>query len=71
MKKTSPLKENWTYHVNPDGTKGGQVFKGATVDPSAYIGPTAVILSGAIIGPNAHVRNGSIISKSGEEIRFD
>lgn len=62
---------DWAYHVNPDGTKGGQVYKGSEVDPSAYVAPTAVVLPGAVVEAGRAIRGGSIITESGAEIRFD
>lgn len=65
------FRRDWEYHTNPDGSRGGQVFRGAQVDPSAFIGPTAVVLSGAKVGPGEIVKNGSIYTSDGHEVRFD
>ena len=65
------INQSWAYHVNPDGSKGGQVFEGSNVDPSAYVAPTAVVLPGAVVEAGRTIRSGSIITETGAEVRFD
>lgn len=56
--------------VNPDGSPGGEVAEGATVEVGAVIEKYAFVLPGSVIKANEHIYAGSIVDGA-NNVRFD
>lgn len=52
-------------HVNPDGSLGGFVSNGASVDPKAYMAPSSYAFSGAVLGPEDRLEPGDLATEHG------
>ncbi len=61
---------NFKTWVNPDGTAGGEVAEGATVESGAIIEKYAFVLPGSVIKASEHIYAGSIIDGA-NNVRFD
>lgn len=59
-----------SWHTNPDTSRGGFVPHDAQVSPKAFVGRTAVIMSGAQIGPEERIESGEIALPNGQVVRF-
>lgn len=47
---------------NPDGSEGGWVAVTASIDPTVYIGPNAIVCYAAKIGPGVELHDGSRVA---------
>lgn len=63
--KTKPDFE-WIQHINPDGSVGGFVAKGANVGGNVTLGRTSFVLPGAKVNENEVVRRGVIVTEHGQ-----
>src|ERR1035437_4136340 len=46
------IHEDYTRHINPDGSKGGTVHKNAMVNPKCYVHTSVTIHGGNFYGGN-------------------
>lgn len=55
----------WTTHINPDGSEGGRVAKGAVVGHNVTIEKLALVFSGATVPDGTILMHGDYYTEDG------